>query len=247
MRPNRDDTFVHIAKSISAPVFLAACLVVSCGMPVDEEPPPASRLFAGYDQYEPWQVAAYGILAFPSEVDLDSRDRYRVFCEAFLTTFVTATRFEADGEPLSEQMVTIWPLLDDGLVHYLNSHTGAGVELVPECDAIIDTIDLERSHEALQATRQSLTGRGPYLLAWSPGCAFGKTDNVLLVDLSRVTTLAEARAEFSFWREQIMEDPELWSTGWNLERALMKVAMWLERRAPAFLEALGLARAVPSP
>lgn len=234
------------ARVASRIAVLIACLVTSCAPAPDREPP-VSRLFAAHGEYDPWDFAAYGILAFQSEVDGDSRDRYRLFCEAFLTTFVTATRVESAGTPLSEQMVTIWPLLDSDLAYYLNSHTGAGLELVPDCTEIVDAIDLQRSHDALGATRTSLTGRGPYLLAWAPGCAFDKTDNVLLVDLSRVDTLDEASAEFIFWRDEIQKDPELWSQGWNTDRALMKLAKFVRRRTDAIMEALGLAGIVPSP
>lgn len=241
--PNR----THIAQSLPAVIPLAACLVISCGMPADEDLRPVSRLFAAHSQHEPWDVAAYGILAFQSEVDDASHDRYRLFCEAFLTTFVAAARFENAGTPLSDQMVTIWPLVDDILADHLNSHTGAGRELAPECDEIVESIDLQKSQEALQATKQSLRGKGPYLLAWAPGCAFGKTDNVLLVDLSRIDTLEEAREEFRFWRDEIQKDTKLWSKGWDGDRALRIMARSLERRAPAVLEVLGLSGIVPSP
>ena len=239
----RGPSATRVAPKIAV---LIACLLTSCAPGPDRELP-VSRLFAGHGDYEPWDFAAYGILAFQSEVDEDSRDRYRLFCESFLTTFVTATRVESAGTPLSEQMVTIWPLLDSDLAYHLNSHTGAGLELVPDCTEIIDAIDLQRSHDAIRATKTSLAGRGPYLLAWAPGCAFDKTDNVLLVDLSRVDTLDEASAEFIFWRDEIQKDTELWSQGWNTDRVLMKVAKFFVRRTDAIMEALGLAGIVASP
>ena len=207
----------------------------------------ASRVFAGPDQYPPEEFAAYGILAFQSEVTDDSRDRYQAICQGFLATLTAAIPLSEEAIPLEQQMATLWPLVDAGLADELNTH-GAGTSLSGRCEDIVDNIDIGRSLRALEAARMAspdadLGAAGPYLLAWSPSNTFGQSNvPVLRLDLSRVTTADGATGRFIEWRTKIQFDPGLWRNGWNLEGLRTLLQDWANRYGPEFCVLFGSRR-----
>ena len=56
---------------------------------------------------------------------------------------------------------------------------------------------------------------------------YGQADVLVLVsNLSDVTTALQATRRFDAWRDDIKENPELWSTGWDLEIVRLTISEW---------------------
>src|SRR6476660_8959725 len=69
----------------------------------------ASRLFVGPHNFPPEQYGAYGIVAFPTLSTPDTKDRFRLVCQAYWATLPPSSDLDV---PISEQMVTVWPVDD---------------------------------------------------------------------------------------------------------------------------------------
>ena len=193
----------------------------------------ASRLFSGPGQFPPSEFAAYGIVAFQALAS-DSREteRYRSICRGYLAAIPAATSLRKEGISLKEQMVTVWPLTEKYLATKLNSGGAADAN---SCGKIIASTSLLISHDVIhKANKLShkavLNGRGPYLIAWSPATAFGKTEAaVLVLDLSNVTTSEGAVAIFQDWADKIEKNPQLWKGGWNMNSLRLSLQFWADR------------------
>lgn len=195
----------------------------------------ASRLFAGPNQYPPYDFAAYGILAFRSRATSFDRDRYLMLCEAYLAVFPHVTELLL---PRSQQMVTVWPIVNDSSASVLNLAPREEV-----CETAVAKYGLVAALEALaDASRAGadVDDRGPYLLAWSPSINKGKSDVLVLVtDLSNVTTFDQALSRLLRWRSDILSDPKIWSNGWNIERVRVKIREWADRFGPKIMLLFG--------
>jgi hypothetical protein len=195
----------------------------------------ASRLFAGPNQFPPRNYAAYGILAFPSRATSNDRDRYKMFCEAYVAVLPLAWELSV---PDSQQMVTVWPMTSDGGAAGLNRARGTDV-----CEQAISNYDLVAATRAVYDARQAkaeVDGRGPYLLAWSPSTRKGQQDALVLrADLSNVTTADQAKDRFLRWKKNILDKPELWKSGWNVEGLRIAMMEWLDQYGPKVLELFG--------
>lgn len=199
----------------------------------------ASRSFAGPGEFPPSGFAGYGIVAFP---DQPSSERGAMFCEAFGRAFLTVSALEARGVASGNQMVTVWPVEDPEAADALR----AGVA---GCDLAVEHYDLAEAQDALEDARHAvprtigfsaLAGRGPYLLAWSPGEMKGLADTLVLVsDLSAVSSPEQAQVEFRRWRDEIQLRPELWSDGWSLEQLRVTIQRWSDQRGEAVLSVIG--------
>ena len=87
----------------------------------------------------------------------------------------------------------------------------------------------------------ALNGRGPFLLAWSPGSDKGKPDVLVLVsDLSDVVSPEQANLEMRYWKREIVDQPALWSDGWTLEAMQRALQRWSDISAASTLKFLGL-------
>lgn len=196
----------------------------------------ASRLFAGPNQYPPASFAAYGIVAFPSRATPDDRDRYIMFCEAYVAVLPHATEVNL---PPSQQMVTVWPISSDAIADRINRAARDKV-----CDPAVDNYGLVTATAALddaaKAQSGNFDGPGPFLLAWSPSTQKGLADALVLVaDLSGVTTPEEAKARLQSWRTDILEDPSIWNPGWSVQGVRVKIREWLDKYGPKALILLG--------
>jgi hypothetical protein len=196
----------------------------------------ASRMFAGPGQYPPKDFAAYGIVAFTSAPTKYDRDRYVLICAAYGASLPHARSLEKKEIPLKEQMVTVWPVKDEHVADDLNT---VYREIVYTCDRSVDEYDLVVSRQAIkEAHRAGVTfsGRGPYLLAWSPGRSKGEEDAlVLMSDLSGLTKYADIRNVFFQWTNDIEKNPELWKMGWDVETVRQLIRRWADRWGPAIL------------
>lgn len=192
----------------------------------------ASRGFAGPNHYPPSDFAAYGIVAFKSRPSDVNRDRFMMFCHVYIATLPHTT--ELFQVPLSQQMVTVWPIESDSLAIKLNRISRDSV-----CKIAVDNYGLvsavTAANEASNAGVDTREG-GPYLFAWSPASAKGQSDVlVLFADLSFVTTHKEALAVFMLWRQDIESDPLVWNDGFNLELIKTKIRLWADLHGPGYL------------
>ena len=76
---------------------------------------PATK--SGPGQLPPQDFAAYGMVVFTARASRFDRPRHEMFCEAYLSALPTAGELD---RPKSEQMVTIWPVTEDGIADALN-------------------------------------------------------------------------------------------------------------------------------
>ena len=190
------------------------------------ERPSASRLFASSGRYVATEFAAYGIVAFQSLPTPEDTDRYRSICEGFISTIPPSHDLESRGITVPAQLVTVWPLNNETVANSLNSRTGLDL-----CEDAISHIDLYRSTAAIttveRQTDRELRDHGPYLLAWSPARNFYEDrSRVLIVDLSHVSSSAQAVRVFRYWVREVQENPDRWSR-WDEER----IRMWIEQHA----------------
>lgn len=213
-----------VDRPLSVPTSLPPPIVTS-GTPAFDTSIRASRIFSGPGQYPPSDFAAYGIVAFPSLAMPSDRDRHVMICEAYVATLPNASDIEI---PRSEQMVTVWPVETNA--------TGERLTLDPPkslCDEAVSSYSQLMALRALRLAERLepviTEGRGPYLLAWSPGNQHGTSEaHILRVDMSRVATHDQALEVFRQWVRDIEGNPELWQRGWSLERLRIVVRDWAD-------------------
>ncbi len=195
----------------------------------------AARLFAGPGQYPPEAFAAYGILAFRARASSAERDRHVMLCEAYVAALPRSAELAV---PVEEQMVTIWPVVDDQTADELNTLVGQDI-----CTTAVGRYGLPTALRAIEDAGEERLGRGrrgPFLLAWSPAADKGKADALMLIaDLSDVTTDAQAEAIFVLWRTDIEANPEYWSRGWDVERLRVAIRLWVDRFGSQIFSVLG--------
>jgi hypothetical protein len=115
-----------------------------------------TRSFFGPHDIPPENFAAYGIVAFPQKATPATIRRHQSICEAFLATLPPVS---ASGAPISQQMVTVWPIDDASLAERLNKGSDA------ICSQAIEHYDLSTGLIALKEAQNqehySLSGQGP--------------------------------------------------------------------------------------
>lgn len=238
--------------------LLAAGLLAGCetadgaARPITGAPPDAviveamdvraARSFAGPTEFPPSQFAGYGILAFPSRPGVA---RGEMFCRAFESAMVTSEDLTAAGVPEQEQMVTVWPIRRDDLARMLRDEAVADpcrnavrhYGLLAAQDAIADA----RQAEGRGALNATLSGRGPFLLAWAPGTTKEAPDALVLIsDLSNVEDPMQAQDMLVDWVDDIQRSPELWRDGLSAEGLRVAIRNWADRYGAAILQLLGV-------
>lgn len=242
-------------SGLAALTLLAALGLASCDMlatppleaPVivlDPGEVRASRSFAGPTSFPPEGFAGYGILAFEQ---IPTRARGTMFCNAYVRSFSTVADYEALGVDKKQQMVTVWPVLENGDADRLNYD---GLSDAETCDLALAEYGLPIAQTALDDAKKAdprgvgagaLGGRGPYLLAWSPGGEMGDLGVLVLVsDLSKVESQEQADAELQRWGQEIEQKPALWRDGWNAEALKITLQRWADFNAASLLSALGI-------
>jgi hypothetical protein len=109
------------------------------------------------------------------------------------------------------------------------------------CRRAVLSIDLVASRDSIVKARTALRktsfeGRGPFVIAWSPAQSFGKSQAaVLVLNLSNVTTGAQAVEMFREWSNKIEQNPELWTGGWNHDSLRVTLRLWADRWGPGIL------------
>lgn len=197
----------------------------------------ASRAFAGPGQYPPASFAAYGIVAFPSLPTDADKARYTMICNAYAAVL---TFYGSVPAPIERQMVTVWPIQSDAEAQQINAMP-RGDKL---CERAVQDYNMSTALEAIDAAWRShsrLMGRGPFLLAWSPSTAMSRSDALVLVfNLSDVTTEQQAKEMFMQWRREIVEHPELWKKGWNIDKVRVDIQLWADKYGTEVLKMFGI-------
>lgn len=160
----------------------------------------------------PREVAGYGIVAFTSRPQPHDVERYKTICEAYKATLPSQTELPPDT-PLSEQMITYWPILDNNTPEARRAdcpHLVANYALRLGLDAI---------HDADKKKEKMASRRGPFLIAWAPSDSRFLPDELVLVfDLSKFDGERSFTEVFQAWRQEITDKPELWRHGgFNVE------------------------------
>jgi len=199
----------------------------------------ASRLFIGRDSFPPESFAAYGVLAFQTLATNEDEARYVAICEAFFTVLADATGMAAEPDV---QMVTVWPI-DDRDDPALPETLNATRAQDGDCGKAVRFHDIEVARDAILDARNagvSLSGRGPFLLAWAPAARKGAADAVVLsADLSSVRNAVEAQDVLRVWRDEIEGDSALWQSGFTPEKMRIKARQILNRYGNDFAKFFG--------
>ena len=189
------------------------------------------RAYLRAAEVPPPTVGAYGLVAFRAKPTSSTRARLLMACAAF-TASLPRQQDLAGVVPTSEQMVTIWPLDEPDAPQAKND----------DCDFLIDHYELYGGVSAIEdADRRgaTLNGEGPYLIGWSPSNARGVPDQVVLVvDLSGFESQDSFNSAFLFWQKKIVEDPQLWRSGFMVERIRLALRDFVDRYGNDILSAV---------
>ena len=186
------------------------------------------RAFLPAGSIPPPGVGAYGVVAFSALPTDASRERLKKVCASYLATLPSQAAIPA-SIPLRDQMITFWPVQGNPAPS-------------PDCDWLLDNYDLFGGTSAIQDAEsqgQDLSGRGPFLIGWSPSTARGVKDAVVLVvDLSPFESQASFDGQFAFWRREIVENPSVWRGGFSLEGLRLAVRDWADRNGSNIVQAI---------
>lgn len=206
-------------------VSLAACTQFG-GRPLTP-----TRAFLPAEMIPPPGVPAYGVAALKAKPTSASRERLGMLCQSFLATLPPQQSLPA-SVPITEQMVTIWPIDEPALVQ-------PGQE---NCEVMLSHYDLYSGQSAIadaMAQGKELFGRGPFLIAWSPSNSRYVPDAVVLVvDMSDFESQASFDEAMIFWQTKIVEDPALWKFGFSVVRIQLALRDFADRHGSDILKGL---------
>jgi hypothetical protein len=179
--------------------------------------PPAAELRAVRALIEPAEmppreVAGYGIVAFTTRPLPHDVERYKHICEAYKATLTSQTELPPNA-PLSEQMITYWPIANKNTPEARRG----------DCPYLVSNYALRLGLDAIQDADKKKEGladrRGPFLIAWAPSeSRFVPDSLVLVMDLSALDGERSFTEVFQDWRQHITDNPELWRRGgFNIE------------------------------
>ena len=138
-------------------------------------------------------VGAYGIIAFKSKGTSATRSKLMMVCASFIAHFPPNNSIPATV-PLSDRMITIWPLDDPE----------AEKAKADDCDYVVDHFDLYGRKSAIadaELQHADFSGEGPFLIGWSPSNTRGvPNDLVLVVDMSADNTQERIDHDFTSGR-----------------------------------------------
>ena len=198
-------------------------------------PGEASRIFAGPHQYPPEQFAAWGMVIFKSKATDFDIDRYKIICAAYVSALPHYLELDV---PLDQQIATVWPVDSDAISDEINNDPARD-----PCKQAVAHYGLRaamdaRSDAALAGV--GLSGRGPFLVAWSPAGSKGGAEAVVLrADLSHVESIEQAKSVFEKWVSDIEENQEVWQDGWDVEQLRIAIRNWLDYYGRDILEIFG--------
>lgn len=190
-----------------------------------------ARLLLRAADIPPRGIGGYGIVAFTALPTSVSRDRLNRICEAY-THSLPRQQSLPRTVALRDQMLTIWPI----------DKPDAPPARADNCPYLTSHYDLYGGQAAIRdADRQGidLTGRGPYLIAWSPSQNRGVPDKIVLVyDLSNYSSQASFDTMFAFWQNAIIANPSLWRNGVAPNQKRLIFRDFVDSTSQSFLTAL---------
>jgi hypothetical protein len=198
-------------------------------------PGEASRIFAGPHQFPPEEFAAWGMVIFKSKATDFDIDRYKIICAAYVSALPHYLELDL---PLDQQIATVWPVDSDAVADAINNDPARD-----PCKQAVAHYGLRaamdaRSDAALAGV--GLSGRGPFLVAWSPAGSKGGAEAVVLrADLSHVETIQQAKSVFEKWVSDIEENQDVWQDGWDIEQLRISIRNWLDYYGRDILELFG--------
>ena len=190
-----------------------------------------ARVFMAGPDIPPAGVGAYGVVALKSTPTPSDTARLTAACTAFLSHLPPQSDLPATV-PLSEQMLTIWPLRPAGQAA---AEQGSCPDMLAnyQLDAGLSAIA-----DAATGTNH-LDGRGPFLIGWSPSNMRGVKDAVVLVvDMSTLDSQASFNDAFLFWQQKIVEDPTLWQHGFSSEKLRLSLRDFVDHYGGSIQDAV---------
>ena len=191
------------------------------------------RAYLRADQIPPPGVGAYGILALHGRPTAATNSRLTMACNAFLA-YLPRQEDLPSSVPLTDQMLTIWPV----------DNPDAPEMKADKCDYMLGHYDLYAAQSAMQdAERQhgDFAGEGPFLIGWSPSDTRGRPDKlVLIVDMSSYDSQDRFDHALQFWKEKIVEEPDLWRSGWSLDQLRLAIRDFTDRYGSDIVHAVRL-------
>ena len=225
-----------VASASPAPAAPVPALVApkSAGIGALAGPAPRlhpARVFMAGSEIPPAGVGAYGVVALKSTPTPADTARLTAACTAFLSHLPPQSDLPATV-PLSEQMLTIWPLRP----------AGQAAAEQGSCPDMLANYQLDAGLSAIadaQTPANHLDGRGPFLIGWSPSNMRGVKDAVVLVvDMSTLDSQASFNDAFLFWQQKIVEDPSLWQHGFSAERVRLSLRDFLDQYGGSIQDAV---------
>ena len=197
--------------------------------PYSRSPLRPTRTFLNASEIPPAGVGAYGVVALRTLPTPANHDRLMMLCRSFLASLPAQQTLPASVS-LKDQMITVWPL------------SSPPPQDPPQCDYLISNYDLYGGISAVEdaaGQHYRLSGRGPFLIGWSPSTMRGRPDAVVLVvDMSGFETQASFDDAFRFWQDKVVEDPSLWREGFRLERLRLAIRDFADHYGESILGAL---------
>jgi hypothetical protein len=156
-----------------------------------------------------------------------------MFCLAFIKSLPSQYSLPV-GIPVTQEMITIWPIDNPKAIQSDRE----------SCDLLLDHYDLYGGQSAISdATAQGnkLSGRGPFLIGWSPSSSrFVPDAVVLVVDMSDFETQESFDEAMMFWQRKIIEDPTLWGSGFSATKIRLALRDFADRYGSSILKAVKL-------
>ncbi|WP_262690447.1 hypothetical protein [Kordiimonas aestuarii] len=199
----------------------------------------AVRNFIGPAAAASLSVDGVAYLALPQiAVGGDAGARLHMICEVYVTTFSSVG--DMAGQP-GKRFVTLWPLEDEYHAANLNNKKRSELLADDDCADAVEGYGLDTADIAIEAARRSadkpaLNGRGPFLLAWTPAEERGKDGSLALVlDLSGVDSRENIETLMAKWKRDVVQTPELWDNGWDVDRLKVAITEMLESIGPGLV------------
>jgi len=182
----------------------------------------------------PPEAGAYGVVVFQSKRTPANQTKLTMVCSSFVAFF---PRSETAIVPVSDQMITIWPL----------DEPDAEKDKEDDCDFVLKHYDLNASEAAINDARNqhaAFDGEGPYLVGWSPSNTRGVPDKlVLVIDMSADNSQQLIDQKFLFWKNSIVKNPALWRNGWSLDGVRVSLKEFADQYGDSILKAVKLVSA----
>lgn len=173
----------------------------------------ARRVISGPTQHAAQGFDVYGVVAFPEAPTSATYPRYAMICEAFMQG-LSPVDDAATGA--SNIALTVWPVIQD------ITDESIGFRLQEACDNATNLYDASYSREVISSANrsgQSVSGKGPFLVAWSPGGRLPSgASNLAVLDMSWIEEPDDAAAYMREWRRLVVTSPANWGDVWNSGR-----------------------------